>query len=263
MIKALLFDLDGTLLGLNQDEFVRAYLSALSKKVAPYVDPKILVKQIIASTEAMVRNTDPTRTNEEVFMEDFFKAIRVDPKVLLPVFDEFYRNEFTQLSSVTTRHPEARRMVEATLRLGLDAIVATNAVFPRIAMWERLRWAGVDDLAIKLVTAYEDMHACKPNPEYYQEILDRCNLKADECVMIGNDPLEDTAAGLLGIKTILVTDWLVPRNEKSFPADFVGTLAEVTELIESGLILEPEKWAQRSEKPEGSEGVPKPCFANT
>ena len=59
----------------------------------------------------------------------------------------------------------------------------------------------------------ERMHFCKPNPAYYQEILELLGAKAEECLMIGNDVEEDMVAATLGIKTRLVTDLLISRDQ--------------------------------------------------
>ena len=42
MIKAILFDLDGTLLLSDSDEFTKAYFAELTKYLAPLHDPKEL-----------------------------------------------------------------------------------------------------------------------------------------------------------------------------------------------------------------------------
>ena len=64
-IKAVLFDLDGTLLPMDQDEFIKTYMSRLAKYMAPYVyDPDLLLKGLWMGTGAMVKN-DGRKTNED------------------------------------------------------------------------------------------------------------------------------------------------------------------------------------------------------
>ena len=71
MIDTVLFDLDGTLLPMDQEEFVNMYLGLMAKHMAPYgYEPKHLAAAIWAGTHAMVQN-DGSRTNEEVFWADF------------------------------------------------------------------------------------------------------------------------------------------------------------------------------------------------
>ena len=64
MIKNILFDLDGTLLPMDQDKFANGYFSRLVKKLAPLgYEPQKTVDGIWAGTAAMVKNDGKT-TNE-------------------------------------------------------------------------------------------------------------------------------------------------------------------------------------------------------
>ncbi|HHV61858.1 MAG TPA: HAD family hydrolase [Firmicutes bacterium] len=241
MIKAILFDLDGTLLNYDPDVFLGQYLKALAAKVSGIVAPDRFIRQLIASTEAMVRNTDASRTNREVFMEDFFPKIGIEPARLMPVFDEFYANEFRSLKAFVKAVPEARSIIETTLRSGIDVVIATNPVFPEVAIRERLRWAGIDDFPYKLVTSYEIMHFCKPNEAYYEEILDIIDRRPEECLMVGNDVDEDLPAANLGIRTFLVKDCLIIRNNNAGTAgtgraSFVGSFSDLADFIAGGFL---------------------------
>ena len=64
------------------------------------------------------------------------------------------------------------------------------------------------------MTHYENSCYCKPNPEYYHEILKRLGLDPSKCLMIGNDVQEDVeAAKAAGLEAFLVTDCLINRGE--------------------------------------------------
>ena len=68
-MKAVLFDLDGTLLPMDQDVFNKAYFGALSKKLAPRgYEPKSFIDSVWAGVIAMLRN-DGKNTNEQVFWQ--------------------------------------------------------------------------------------------------------------------------------------------------------------------------------------------------
>lgn len=68
-------------------------------------------------------------------------------------------------------------------------VIATNPLFPRTAIEQRLQWAGVgaDEFSYALVTTYEIMHASKQHPAYYREILGRIKREPGECLMVGDD----------------------------------------------------------------------------
>ena len=71
MITTVLFDLDGTLLPMDNDAFTKGYFKLLAAKLAPHgYEPRRLVDAIWAGTAAMVQN-DGTCTNQERFWQSF------------------------------------------------------------------------------------------------------------------------------------------------------------------------------------------------
>ncbi|HYF93647.1 MAG TPA: HAD family hydrolase [Symbiobacteriaceae bacterium] len=227
MLRTILFDLDGTLLPIDTDQFVAQYMKALSAHIGHRVPPARLVEQIMASTYAMIRDTSPERTNAEVFAADFFPKVGWAESELMPVFDEFYRLRFPALRSTCPGLPGvAREVVQSAVDLGYDIALTTNPLFPREAIEERMRWIGVLDMPWRLITTYEVMHACKPQPAYYREVLTMLDRQPEECLVVGNDVEEDGAAAKLGIPVFFVTDYLISRNGTPLPPDSSGTLAE-------------------------------------
>lgn len=234
MLKAVLFDLDGTLVPLDHDRFVKSYLSQLASNVAHVVEPKRFVNQLLASTANMVNNRDSQYTNEQVFMRDFFSGIGVEEEILRPLFDDFYANDFHKIGVVARSSTAARQAVSAVLTQGLDAVLATNPLFPLIAVKQRMQWGNIADMPFKHITSYETSHYCKPHTEYYLEIADNIGVKPDECLMVGNDVEEDLAAAKVGMKTYLVTDCLLNFKGLEPKADYTGSLQEMADFLSSG-----------------------------
>jgi FMN phosphatase YigB (HAD superfamily) len=236
MIKTILFDLDGTLLPIDTDAFVRHYMKALAAHVGHLIPPEKLVEQVMASTYEMIRNTDPNLTNAQVFARDFFPKVGKEEAELMPFFDSFYREKFPGLKVACPGVPGlARRVVQTAVEKGYEIVLATNPLFPRAAIEERMRWIEIDDMPWRLVTVYEEMHACKPQPAYYNEILEKISRRPEECLMVGNDVQEDGVAGQLGMETFFVTDFLMNRDERPLPPECSGTLADFLRRLEEGL----------------------------
>ena len=70
-------------------------------------------------------------------------------------------------------------------------ILATNPLFPAVATESRIRWAGLVPEDFLLYTTYENSRHCKPNPDYYWDIMNNLGAKPEECIMVGNDFDED------------------------------------------------------------------------
>jgi FMN phosphatase YigB (HAD superfamily) len=219
VIKAVLFDLDGTLLPMDQDEFIKAYFGALVKKLTPFGYDSSLVGAIWKGTEAMVKN-DGSRTNEDRWWETFCSIYGDRARDDEAHLDNFYQNEFELVRQSCGFTPDARKIVDLCHERGFRVILATNPVFPRVATMARIRWAGLDFEDFELVTTYENSTHCKPNPKYYTEILEKTGLDASECLMVGNDAREDGVARTLGMDVFLLTPCLINKDGvdiSSFP----------------------------------------------
>lgn len=214
MTKTILFDMDGTLLDMDPDAFSKLYFNGLAERLARHgYDPKELVDCIRRGTTAMVQNTG-ARTNAEVFWQIFREWFGSRADTDKPVFDDFYEHEFDCVRPACKRFAAARPAVEILKAKGYRLILATNPIFPMTAQVKRLRWAGFEPSEFEKITAYENSHYCKPNPKFYTEILTEMGCDAAECVMVGNDAVDDTAAAEAGINVFLLTDGLLNRENR-------------------------------------------------
>ena len=213
-LKSVFFDLDGTLLPMDQDRFVKGYFSRLAKKMAPCgFDSQILIKGIWAGTEAMVKN-DGSCTNEERFWRVFPSVCGEKVLEHHGTLESFYATEFQQVQADCGFDPQAAVVIERVKQLGLIPVLATNPIFPSVATESRVRWAGLDIRDFAWYTVYENSRFCKPNPAYYRELLARLDLKGEEVLMVGNDVDEDMIAETLGMKTFLLTRDLINKTGK-------------------------------------------------
>ncbi|MBQ8289565.1 MAG: HAD family hydrolase [Clostridia bacterium] len=212
MIRAILFDLDGTLLPMDIDEFAEAYIGGLVRCATGAGFDKDRVKDgILKGIFAMVKN-DGRATNEQVFFRALAEEAGEEIYGKQSIFDGFYMTDFQKIRDICGTLAEAGEIIELVKGRGLRAVLATNPLFPAVATESRIRWAGLSPEDFELFTSYESSHYCKPNPDYYREVLDRLALSPDECVMVGNDAEEDMIAGTLGIKTFLLTNDLINRK---------------------------------------------------
>lgn len=230
-ISTVLFDLDGTLLPMDLEEFTKEYLTLLAKKLAPYgYDPKQLTNTIWAGTGAMVKN-DGSRTNEEAFWEVFAQVYGERTQTDKPLFDGFYEKEFHQAKVICGYNPEAAKTVRQLQKMGYRIVLATNPLFPAVATQARIRWAGLEPSDFELYTTYENSSFSKPNTAYYQQILSRLGLSAEECLMVGNDVTEDMVARKLGMHVFLLTDCLINKDGVDISLFPNGSFPQLLEYI--------------------------------
>lgn len=217
-MKAFLFDLDSTLLQMNQDEFLNGYYSSIamfSKKLG--YNPKEFMNVFNEAAYAIIKN-DGTMTNEDRFWSVVSKTYdQID--FLKESFYSFYQNEFKALDSYIHKTYHPKEIIEYLRSKDYKVILATNPVFPKIATTERMKWAGLTPEMFDDITTYEDCLYCKPNHRYFEEILKKHNLKPEDCIMVGNDVDDDFSDLPLGMDGYLITDYLINRKEKTLPVE--------------------------------------------
>lgn len=228
-MNTILFDLDGTLLPMDMKKFEEIYISELCVHFSNLLQPKVLVNALWASTEVMVKNLD-YRLNKEIFMEDFSK--RLDGKIedYENIFYDFYDKGFLKLQHAVEDIEAIREAVKVLKEKGYNLVVATNPLFPRKAILHRIKWAGFQPEDFTYITTFENSHYCKPQLKYYEEILDIIKTTPAQCMMVGNDVQEDMVAGKIGMKTFLITNYILHRTEEEISSDHIGSYEDFLNL---------------------------------
>lgn len=212
--EAILFDLDGTLLPMDFDEFTRGYFSRLATTVAPLGYEKAsLIGSMWQGVAAMTKNEGP-RTNFEVFWEVFASLEGEQVYEHIPLFDRFYENEFHEVKALTQPTKRAKEAVCAARQHAKRVVLATNPIFPAVAVRSRLAWAGLSASDFDLVTHYENCKSSKPNPNYYTDIAEALGVDPARCLMVGNNADEDARPAMAaGMSAFLLTDCLMSKSE--------------------------------------------------
>jgi HAD superfamily hydrolase (TIGR01662 family) len=233
MMRSVLLDLDDTLLDNNMERFLPPYFAALGRRMARFASPDKLTTMVLAATRAMLGNQDPDVTNQQAFDASFFPSLGYPESEVRPVIHTFYEDDFPALKRYTRRILEARLLVRTLVERGYDLVIATNPMFPRRAIEHRLSWAGVFDFPFKLITTYENSHFCKPNPRYYQEILDKLACPPSQAMMVGDDFGNDIdPAAQVGMHTYWING--ATRDASIAYSGLRGSLADFLHWVELG-----------------------------
>ncbi len=225
-VRAILFDLDGTLLDIDLAAFLDRYFEALGSVILELTGADTAdagLRALMQATRAMSLPHEG-RTNREVFAEDFLRLSGIDIDLETATFEAFYEDVFPALGRGTRAAPGARAAVDAALRAGLKVVVATNPIFPLRAIEHRIAWAGLRDVDFDLTTSFEIMESTKPHAAYYHQIANILDVDPRDALMVGDDPVLDLAAADAGMKTYHVA-------QGHAAADFRGDLRELADLI--------------------------------
>lgn len=232
MLHTILFDLDGTLLPFWQDDFIHTYFKALTACAAPMgYDGKQLTSAVWKGTAAMVSN-DGSVTNRQAFWEVFTQELGIAAMALESILNDFYAREFDAVRSVLREPADHSQLIAGLRRKGYQVILATNPIFPAVAVATRLGWVGLTEGDFDYITTYENSRHSKPNPDYYRDILAHTGREPEECLMIGNNPVDDMAALQAGLSGYLVTDYIENPDGRSIEAYPRGTFQTLVHELE-------------------------------
>ena len=221
-VRGVLFDLDGTLLQVDMNTFIPAYIDKLAAHFADVAERSVFSQVVRAATFALIQSDDGGTSNEELFYAAIESHLGIDGRVFGERLQRFYDDGMADLEGLIRSLPLARNILARCFERGLKVVIATNPVFPRPVVEARLLWGGLADFPYELVTTFENSRYCKPHPRFFHDVLDYLDLAPEEAVMVGNDTEHDLAARDAGIATFLVDTWLVDRLKDGYRADFRG-----------------------------------------
>ena len=245
MLKAVLLDLDNTLILFDELKYYTAYFEKLNSFFDDDFTPDELKERVINGTMAL-RFNNGEKTNRQCFLETFADGLDADYAVLWERFMDFYREAYDDIA-VTVAQPDGLHAVLDRLReTGLQLVIASNPIFPVIAQEKRARWGNLDPAWFSLFTHMGNMRYVKPMPEYYHQTCELIGVAPTDCLMVGNDPVNDMSAALAGLKTYRTTDAEVvdyasltltdeqrKKSPREIPApDYAGPFAGVADVVE-------------------------------
>jgi FMN phosphatase YigB (HAD superfamily) len=246
MLKAVLFDLDNTLILYDEVKFFQVYFPLVADWFKDLMPTDKFSEKLMQATIVMHKN-DGLVTNRELFLKEFCKGTNWDADDIWKRFDTFYQQDWGKIKETISSQDCARDVFQYVQDKHLKIVIATNPIWPLTAQMTRLAWAGLDDMDIALVTNIDNMNFCKPQLGYYRQICQIINVAPEECLMVGDDPANDMVAARIGMKTYLTVDSInhieSPRElskqvigndlEGIPPADFQGPLCCVQEAVAS------------------------------
>ena len=165
------------------DEFIGAYFQEIKVRNAL----KVIDNNARAFNEAVVYMMSPNHpelTNEQAFYGKLEELTGVSRDVMLPAFDEFYEKYYDNIQVTSKADPRCREAIKTAKAKGYRLVLATNPVFPCLATDKRIAWAGLDKEDFSYISYFNNTHFCKPDLRYFEEILEKLELDASECLSL-------------------------------------------------------------------------------
>ena len=245
MLTTILFDLDNTLILVDESEFYYHYLNPISESFQDLMPKDVFKKRLMIASQMLLQNNGSTK-NSDFYMTVFCEGFEEKRDLCWNRFVEFYENGFDQFQQLMQPIPGILDLFDSLKQANLKLVIASNPLFPLTVQLKRLAWAGFENFQFDLITHIENTKYCKPQLGYYAEICEQINEKPENCLMVGNDPVNDMIASKVGIKTYLATDSFQQdnsslevsqtirknhQNENGIEIDFKGPVLEVKKIL--------------------------------
>ena len=234
-IRAVLFDLDGTLLQVEMAEFIPRYIAGLAENFSDLVSAKKFKKSLLNGIRELITGAANGATNEERLMTTLERDLSISARDFHQRLGSFREQGVEFLADLVTDIPAGRAAVEHCQTQNQTLVLATNPVFPMFMIDARRRWSGLCSTPFDHVTSYENSSYCKPSLAYFEEVAEKIGVPAKQCLMIGNDSSHDLAAMGVGMTTYLVDTYLVERPGRRWPSDYRGNHVELLKFLRDHL----------------------------
>jgi FMN phosphatase YigB (HAD superfamily) len=222
MLKAVLLDLDNTLILFDEPAFYARFFDRMTAFFEDIMPTEELTRRTLAATMALKDNAG-AMSNRDWFTRAFDDGAELPMARIWERWLDFYRDRYGPFG-IDIAIPEGQAEVVSDLaQRGLSLVIASNPIFPPIALARRMAWGGIDPEPFSLLTHMENMSFVKPHAGYYRSISEMIGIAPSDCLMVGNDPVNDMAAGAIGMKTYLTTD----ASESDFASLTMGSGAVV------------------------------------
>jgi FMN phosphatase YigB (HAD superfamily) len=226
MIKAVLLDLDDTLIETHTDQYFPAYLDSLSRS-GPLLLAGQHADQAILQTYMDVLNVpDSTSRLMERYLPKLAARVDSTPNDLAGFFQEYYREHYRELRPWIRPRLKTKSLLDTLFQRGYSVVIATNPGLPESATTQRMDWGGIPAQVypFALITTLENMHFGKPHPEYFEEIMLQLRLDPGEAIMVGNDWQQDIrSARAAGLCTYWLTETATVVPEEDVPVSGFGS----------------------------------------
>ncbi|MBI5669763.1 MAG: HAD hydrolase-like protein [Chloroflexi bacterium] len=234
MIKAVLLDLDNTLLRNDDRVFAAAYLRLVGEYLGQRWGHGDLSRVFLTAIRALAGTRDLQQTNTDLLLSTMCRETGISVWEIRTALEDFHREVYPSLGEQVRPIPQAAALVDELRRRQYAVAITTNPIYPAAAIQQRLTWAGLpDDFSVyALVTHADTMRLTKADPAFYAEVVARIGVEPDEAVMVGDSLKNDIQpAQQVGLSTYHIQS---ESSGATGPADAAGSLSDFFAAVRAG-----------------------------
>ncbi|WP_128896130.1 pyrophosphatase PpaX [Longirhabdus pacifica] len=211
MIKAVCFDLDGTIIDTNE-LIIQSFQHVFKAKNMP--------------REYIIEQMGKPLSEQMQFFSDRKKEEAVDDLI-----KQYRTFNGEQHDHFVTAFPKVKEVITALQEQSIRLAVVTSKI--RMTTERSLTWCKLDGYFESIVTIDDVTHP-KPHPEPVQKALAALNLHPSEVIMVGDSPFDIQSAKAAGVISVAV-GWslkgttLLKQYEPDYVIDHMEQLLEVME----------------------------------
>lgn len=219
MVKAILCDIDGTLVQSNWLH-AQAWCDAFAA-MDIMLDVETVRRQIGKGGDELIPVFVPWWKRRQV--EEPLKRYRKF------IFHQDYMQRVEPL-------PHARDLLLRCKNVGIKVALSSSADRDDLEIYKRI--VGIEDL-VEENTSASDADRAKPHPDIFSATLRKLKLPAHECIALGDTPYDAEAAGLAGLRTIGVTTggWSHQELMNAGCAEVYENVAELLERFDQSALI--------------------------
>ena len=192
MIKAILFDLDNTLV-----DFMKMKEEAINAAVKAMIDAGLKLPFETAKERIFKVYKDKGIEFQEVFDRFLSQELgEINPKILAAGIVAYRKAREAAL----VLYPHVNITMIELIKRGYKLAVLSDA--PQKQAWLRLCYLNLQHI-FDVVVTFEDTGVHKPNPAPFKKALEKLQIEPHQALMVGDWPERDiSGASKLGIRTV-------------------------------------------------------------
>ena len=221
MIKAVIFDLDNTLI-----DFMTMKRISCEAAISSMIDAGLNANKDKAMKE-LFSLYDKFGLEEKTIFQKFLKKLtkKVDYEILASGIVAYRRVR----SGFLEPYPHVSEVLFELKRKGIRLAIVSDA--PRLKAWIRLVSMKINHL-FDIVVTFEDTKEFKPSIKPFQVAFKKLGLKSHECLMVGDRPERDIkGAKKLGMLTCFAK-YGNPKASGSGADYEINDIKELLEIVE-------------------------------